>query len=261
MLTLDFDLWGIEPGELVLDIGCGRGRHSFEALRRGAGVIAAALDASALNDVRATCAGMEQARELDAHAPVACVRASLLELPFDDGVFDRVIASEVLEHVLEDDVAMREIARVLRPGGKAVVTVPRWWPERVCWGLSNEYHSNDGGHVRIYRARQLKRALQTAGLAASSWHHAHSLHTPYWWLRCLCGVSNTEAVFPRLYHRFLVRDLTARRRWVQRLDAILNPVLGKSLVVYLEKEPNDSSGADHTSDAATWSRALEPVMS
>jgi SAM-dependent methyltransferase len=87
-------------------------------------------------------------------------------LPFADGVFDRVIASEVLEHIPDDQAALDELARVLRPGGTMAVTVPAWLPEQVCWKLSDEYHAPfvEGGHVRIYRAADLRDRMRRAGV-------------------------------------------------------------------------------------------------
>ena len=64
------------------------------------------------------------------------VQGDALRLPFADGTFDRVIASEVLEHIPDDAPAMAELARVLRPGGTMAVTVPRCGPEVVNWALS-----------------------------------------------------------------------------------------------------------------------------
>ena len=92
------------------------------------------------------------------------MRADARRLPFDDGEFDVVIAAEVLEHIHEDSAAIAELRRVLRPGGLIAVTVPRWWPERVCWALSREYHDVPGGHVRIYRRGQLADRLRRSGL-------------------------------------------------------------------------------------------------
>ena len=48
-----------------------------------------------------------------------------------------MIAAEVLEHIRDDSAAMNELARVLRPGGLAAITVPSFLPERVCWALSD----------------------------------------------------------------------------------------------------------------------------
>ena len=83
-------------------------------------------------------------------ATAETVKGDALAMPFDDNSFDRVIAAEIMEHIPHDTAAMAEMYRVLRPGGIAVVTVPSWLPERVCWALSEEYHTVEGGHIRIY---------------------------------------------------------------------------------------------------------------
>ena len=154
MLTVDFDRLGVRQGTRVLDLGCGQGRHAFEALRRGAEVVAADLDDKALADVEAMAAAMEEAGEVAAGGSLTVRHADALQLPFEDGDFDVVIVSEVLEHIPDDRAAMVEIQRVVRPGGLAAITVPRRGPEEVCWALSEEYHNNPGGHVRIYRGRR-----------------------------------------------------------------------------------------------------------
>ncbi|MDQ4026193.1 MAG: methyltransferase domain-containing protein [Actinomycetota bacterium] len=238
MLTFDYDRLGITPGLRVLDAGCGKGRHTFEALRRGARVVAADLDESALREG----AAMDSDGEVPAGASFETVRADVLRLPFAAGAFDRVIASETLEHIPADSVAMAELNRVLAPGGRAVVTVPRWWPERVCWALSREYHSNEGGHVRIYRTPELTALLAESGFEVDGVDHAHALHAPYWWIKCAVGPER-ESLLPRLYHRFLVWDMTARPPLTRLLERALNPVLGKSVVVYATKPA--SEGLSH----------------
>ena len=235
MLTFDFDRAGIGPGTRVLDVGCGTGRHTFEALRRGADVVAADLDDEALATVEEWAAAMVTEGQVPASASFAAVRADARELPFVGGSFDCVVASETLEHIAEDSVAMSELARVARPGARAVVTVPRWWPEAVCWALSREYHSNEGGHVRIYRTGELTRRLAGSGLRVDGLAYAHALHSPYWWIKCAVGPRRDRALLPKLYHRFLVWDMTARPPVTRLLEHALNPVLGKSVVVYLEK--------------------------
>ena len=87
---------------------------------------------------------------------------------------------------------MGELARVLRPGGTMAVTVPRYGPELVNWALSDEYHGVEGGHVRIYRRRQLLERLRATGLDVTGTGHAHGLHSPYWWLKCAVGTTNDE---------------------------------------------------------------------
>lgn len=234
MLTFDYDRLGVGPGLRILDVGCGMGRHTFEALRRGAAVVSADLDEESLAAVGAMAAAMAEEGQAPQSASFAAVRADVLRLPFADGAFDRVIVSETLEHIPADSAAMREVNRVLAPGGRAVVTVPRWWPERVCWALSREYHSNEGGHVRIYKRPELTARLRQSGFGVDGIDHAHALHAPYWWIKCAVGPSR-ESLLPRLYHRFLVWDMTARPPVTRMLERALNPVLGKSVVVYVTK--------------------------
>jgi SAM-dependent methyltransferase len=233
VLTVDFARFPVQPGELVLDMGCGGGRHAFALYQRGARVVALDMDAAELKDVAGMFTAL--ADEVPREAAAQAVRGDAYRLPFADGTFDKVVAAEVLEHLPDDAVAMAELARVLKPGGLMAVTVPRWGPERVCWALSDDYHSNEGGHVRIYKADQLRRRLSRAGLAPVDGHHAHALHAPYWWLKCAVGVKNEEHPLVTAYHRLLVWDLM-RAPWPTRLaDRLLNPLIGKSVVVYVRK--------------------------
>ncbi|TFV57136.1 class I SAM-dependent methyltransferase [Geodermatophilus sp. DF01-2] len=234
MLTVDYDRLDLRPGMTVLDLGCGEGRHAFEAYRRGAEVVAVDRGVSEVETTKRWLDALAQARETPAGAAYEVVRADLLALPFPDASVDRVIAAEVLEHIPDDAAALTEITRVLKPGGRAVVTVPRYGPERVCWALSDAYHANEGGHIRIYRGDVLRARLAAAGLVPGGQHHAHALHAPFWWLKCAVGVERNP-VAVRAYHRLLVWDLT-ERPWPTRVaERLLDPVIGKSLVVYASK--------------------------
>src|SRR5256886_11821492 len=92
---------------------------------------------------------MHKAGEAPATAHARPVAGDGTAMPFSDAVFDRVVAAEVLEHIDDDQAALREIARVLRPGGLLAVTVPAWLPERICWRLSDGHPNGPGGPVRI----------------------------------------------------------------------------------------------------------------
>ncbi|WP_419923856.1 class I SAM-dependent methyltransferase [Candidatus Poriferisocius sp.] len=241
MLTVDYDRLGLAPGERLLDLGCGFGRHAYEAARRGAHVVACDLAPGELAQVRATFAAMSEAGEQH-HGTCQAVRGDATRLPFPDQSFDRVIASEVLEHVDSDDAALAELTRILRPGGVLAVTVPTWFPEKVCWALSDEYHAPKavGGHVRIYRRGELRRRLRRAGLAPYTGHHAHALHSPYWWLRCAVGPNRDDHRLVAAYRRLLEWDIVRQPRITRIAERVLSPVLGKSLVVYSRKPGSDS---------------------
>ena len=239
MLTVDFDRLGLRAGERVLDMGCGAGRHAFEMYRRGADVIAFDQDADALSDVSDLFAAMLEAGEVPDGAEADVRQGDALSLPFADAEFDRVVAAEVLEHVPDDEAAISELARVLRPGGTMAVTVPRWLPEKICWALSAQYHEVEGGHVRIYRKSELRSRLERVGLQKLAHHYAHALHAPYWWLRCMVGVHDDGHRATKLYHRLLVWDMMAKPRTTRTAERALNPILGKSLVFYLRKPPAD----------------------
>jgi SAM-dependent methyltransferase len=238
MLTADYDLLGLRPGDRVLDLGCGFGRHAFEASRRGAWVVASDLAVDELVATRATFSAMVEAGEAaEAVATSAVVQADALHLPFADGTFDRVVASEVLEHIDDDRGALAELSRVLRSGGTMAVTVPSWWPERICWALSERYHAPlaAGGHVRIYRRRALLERMSEAGLVPHAWHRAHALHSPYWWLRCAVGPHDADHPLVRPYRRLLEWDIMSAPKATRTAERWLNPVLGKSFVAYAAK--------------------------
>ncbi|HXR71599.1 class I SAM-dependent methyltransferase [Actinocrinis sp.] len=235
MLTVDFDRFPVGPGDRVLDLGCGGGRHAFALLRKGADVVALDYSLAEIESVNAMFAAMRAQGEVPADARAVAVRGDAYKLPFPDDSFDVIVAAEVLEHLSDDERAFAELRRVLKPGGRIAVTVPRWFPEKVCWALSDAYHEVEGGHVRIYQRAQVLRRLRAERLRPYAVHHAHALHSPYWWLKCAVGVDNEQAAPVRLYHKLLVWDIMKAPKLTRVGEALLNPVLGKSLVVYAVK--------------------------
>jgi SAM-dependent methyltransferase len=237
VLTVRYNWLELRGGERLLDFGCGGGRHTLEAMRFGAVVTALDADRKELQQAASWVAVMldEDKQTADAGGQGHVVVGDGMALPFPDACFDRVVAAEVLEHIPGDGAVMAELARVLRPGGLIAVTVPRWYPECINWALSKEYHSVPGGHIRIYRRAQMSALLRGAGLNPYGQHHAHALHSPYWWLRCALGMNRDNNPLVRAYHRALVWDITAKHPITRWPDAVLNPVLGKSLVIYARK--------------------------
>ena len=237
MLTVRFDELALRAGDRVLDAGAGFGRHAFEAARRGARVVALDYAEQEVESTRATFAAMFEAGEITAENLTGVMRGDATSLPFPDDSFDAIVTSEVLEHIQDDVRALGEFARVLKPGGVLAATVPSWFPEKINWMLSDEYHAPfvPGGHVRIYSATELKAKVRAAGLTVRGEHRAHGLHSPYWWLRCAVGPAREDHRLVNAYKRFLEWDIISAPRLTRTLERLLAPVLGKSYIVYATK--------------------------
>ena len=230
LLTVDLERLRVRPGDRVLDAGCGEGRHCFGVLERGARVVGLDLDLGALRLPSRRL--RRRAGELGSLGEM--IQGNTFSLPFRDASFDRVICSEVMEHVHDYRGAARELARVTRPGGLVAVTIPTATSEQLYLRAGDDYFESLGGHIRIFRPRELARGLAQAGLTTIGVGFAHALHTPYWVLRSLVGLPGAdENALVRGYRLFLIRATGSR--FMGRVERVLNHCFPKSLIVYAEK--------------------------
>lgn len=253
MLTVDYDKLGLEPGHRLLDLGCGFGRHAFEALKRGAHVTACDMAFDELCEVVNIATVLHQEGDVAPDVSATVAQGDATRLPFGNATFDRIIASEVLEHIPNDFDAFAELTRVLKPGGVMAVTVPAFLPERICWALSSDFHAPTavGGHVRIYTAAEMRSRMTAVGLEPGESHYEHGLHSPYWWLKCAVGLDNDDHPLVKKYHDLLVWDISEGPRITRFADKVMSRVIGKSMVMYGRKP---SSLSPNTTTAAAIAR-------
>ena len=230
LLTVDLERLRLRPGEKLLDAGCGEGRHCFGALERGARVVGLDLDLPSLEAAAKPL--RNRAAELGSFG--AMLQGNAFQLPFGDETFDKVICSEVMEHVHDYPAAARELARVTKPDGIVAVTIPTATSENLYLRLGDEYFESPGGHIRIFKPRDLAEALADAGLATVGCGFAHGFHTPYWMLRSVMHLPNAdESALVRAYRMFLIRAVASP--FISRVERGLNWICPKSVILYAEK--------------------------
>jgi SAM-dependent methyltransferase len=238
LLTVDLERLDIRREDWVLDAGCGEGRHCFGCVERGAHVVGLDLDLGALRNASERL--RRRGRELGRVAETT--QGDTFHLPFRDATFDRIICSEVMEHVHDYRSAARELARVTKPGGRVAITIPTATSENLYLRLGDEYFESPGGHIRIFQPRELALGLAAAGLSTTGVGFAHGLHTPYWALRSVVHLPDAdESALVRAYRRFLIRATTSKL--LDRVERALNYVCPKSLILYAEKPHTQARAA------------------
>ncbi len=235
MVTVDISGLKLKAQSVVLDAGCGTGRHLRELAKNPDWKIVG-IDKNE-KDLFDAGQSLKDVREIFGYPNNNCyvMKADINKLPFADEAFDCVICSEVLEHIPQHHDALQELLRVLKPQGDLIISVPRYFPERICWLISPAYHNEEGGHIRIYKKKHLRRMLAGHGIECWKINYKHALHAPYWWLKCMVGLKNEAHWLVKCYKRFLEWDIMQKPFLTRMLEGLLNPLLGKSIVFYLRK--------------------------
>ena len=235
MITVDPQTLNLQAGQQVLDLGCGEGRHAIHfAITDDVDVVGVDLNPADIRTAQERAQPFIEQKQLSGRLLLSVADGQ--RLPFADHTFDVVICSEVLEHIEDYAGVLAEIDRVLKPSGIFAASVPAFFPEWVCWKLSDDYHQVEGGHIRIFRERQLRGSIEQFGHRYFARHKAHALHAPYWWLKCFLW-HRPESRILSGYHRLLVWDMMRKPLLTRWLEKLLNPLLGKSIVLYFVKPP------------------------
>jgi len=232
--AIDPEQLDFNPEARLLDVGCGTGRHLLE-LSRFPGLLIG-LDTSKEDLHKTEYLFLLTARQRPVVASVRMVQGVGEYLPFPDEFFEQVICTETLEHVPDDRAVLRELVRVLRPNGVLAISVPDEYSERLLWRLSPRYRNTPGGHVRIYRRKELRRLLQESGIEPFSVEYRHSLEAIRWLVH---SVIDKEWGKPGRISRAIrwLLDRPSHRNWrlLAGCDALGNRILPKSIVVYGRK--------------------------
>ncbi len=141
----------------ILDAGCGSGRNMIELARRGA-VTGVELSETSVCLARARGVG-------------EVIQGSVLEMPFADDSFDLAVSLDVIEHLEDDEAALRELRRTVAPGGCLLVTVPAY---RWLWSG----HDVVNHHHRRYTRRSMQRVAERAGWRQERTTYFNSLLLP-----------------------------------------------------------------------------------
>ena len=233
MLTFNLKKHELNQKGVMLDVGCGEGRHIFGIMQDYPLMKCIGLDMDKESLEKAE-EGYEYFKSIS-KAGAQFLKGSAYSLPFPDESIDLIVCSEVLEHLHEYNDAVKEIHRVLKPGGKFYASVPATWPEKICWKLSKEYQNQPGGHLRIFSQSGLISEIKESGFKFLSSEKFHSIHSPYWWLRCFFWNTQDKNFLVNLYKRMLERHILKKPFFINLLDKALNPIMGKSFSMYFEK--------------------------
>ncbi len=145
----------LAPGVEVLEIGTGTGGLLHELLQRGVRVRGVEINPSLIAESRTWFGDL----------PVQLV--SGLALPFPDQSFDHVLSFDVFEHIRNSDAHLREVSRVLRPGGRYLVQTPSKWPntvfETIRWRSLTRWRDD---HCALHTPGELRRRLEAHGFTA-----------------------------------------------------------------------------------------------
>ena len=226
----DLDVLGVRPGARALDVGCQVGRLVKRLAGRGCETVGVDIIRRDL---------LAAARRLrDAGLPAHFVAADGGRLPFIDASFDFITCTETLEHMADAWFTLRELVRVLKPGGRILISVPDMLPELIAYHVYPMYREDLFGHKRIYTRGRIVTEVEAVGLRVYARRLRNSVESVYWTLLFLldaCPYMKPWAV-------------AALNRWRDRsnaepysllyhvLDKAGNRFIPKSIVVYAEKQ-------------------------
>lgn len=211
----------VPRGGRVLDVGCGRGTLLSELAERG-------FEVHGTEVSRAAVEGADPRAEIR-------IASNLAEAAYSENSFDLVILWHVLEHLPDPRETLREIQRILRPGGEVVVAVPNFSSRQARWAGPAWFHLDPPRHLYHFPLAALRTLLTDCGFECRSEHHFSLRQNPFGWVQ---SWMNKRPQWPRnMLYEFLQRRRTGTgKRFDRRTKAVLSTafLLGMPVGLALE---------------------------
>ncbi|MDY6968761.1 MAG: class I SAM-dependent methyltransferase [Spirochaetota bacterium] len=233
MLTVDYNLLDVRKGDMILDAGCGDGRHSFECIARGASVCSMDIDIESLKKTSYVLNYMKEIGDAHKDSRFQVHIGDALRLPFREETFDRIICSEVMEHVSDDNLACSELVRTLKKGGRIAITVPTYFSEAIYGLLTDEYFTSPGGHIRKYLPGKLAKIMRSNNLEIYNIRFRHSFHFIYWMIRCVVGLHLEDHLITKRFRNFLKTSWESK--YLRKVESFFDMFFPKSIILYAIK--------------------------
>lgn len=224
------DGFRLSPGAKILDIGTSTGTN-LRMLRDAGYVNVLGLD---MHD--------EAIRWCSDKGLGIVEKGDICNIPYINDSYDLVLATDIIEHVDEDELALREISRILKPGGRALLTVPAF---RSLWGLQDEVSQ----HKRRYRQAELIEKINKSGLFVEEcFYFNYLLFVPIWLIRQIIWLFhidlksenqlNSSAINYVLKYIFMF-DVTTARKLRLPFGVSLLATVSKTKTVSFSKGPSN----------------------
>ena len=199
-----FKYLDLKKGDVICDIGCGTGEQSIRMAKKGCKVCGIDISQASIGTARMLAEGY------DCHF----IEGNSEELPYDSGVFDKVVSVCAMEHFYNDEAVLREINRILKPGGILVLTVDSFTYKGIS-DRARQSHRDDYHVVNFYTSPQLEEKLVGTGFKViQSRYLINSPLSAFFfrqrlkYQRVRFGLALITTLFPLTYFLSIISDMS-----------------------------------------------------